>query len=507
MNPGKVHRIVVLERSGPSDAEHPEDANHENEWKAVEAEVGGERITVLSARVLPGPGTGPIRGGSQTGLNEVGDDREIVLVSNSDKAVWRLLTLPSATAHETRRMVALRLETELPYPVAESTWVCERQPGKDISADGNVLVIAVPTAEIAEVEKELGRAGLRCDTVMLDACALAELAVSPDRQEETLAVAAIGEMMTTLAITHRGKLRYARRIFSGSMTPNSGGVTVDAVHRVAGELDQCVHHYVLHTRSEEPSRLLLVGEESHTEGLETLLAHRLGMPVEAASLPENIHIASPEAVRSVAGRPGFRRAVEGDLLGLYAGCVGALLAMHRRLRGEDTAAPALRQRKPAFLETVRFKRAVLVGVNLLLLVALVAVLFGVRKAQMAAAARIVKGGRPLLQDMDRLRSEVDILEYEQRLRQPTLDSLLSLAEVLPKGLKIATLSIDSRGRVTITGLSPSIEEASEKAISAMNESKIFTKAKIPDAIIKEKDGWRFRITCELRKVPAVAAGR
>ena len=478
MSPEKVHRIVVLERAG------------ENEWKAVVAEVGGDRITVLSARVLPGRAGGKgraARASAPSAINQVPDDAEVVLVSNSDKAVCRLLTLPNATAHETRRMVALRLETELPYPVAESTWVCERQPGRDISADGNVLVIAVPTAEIAEVEKELGAAGLRCGTVMLDACALAELTASTEEPEETLAVAAIGETMTTLAITHRGKLRYARRIFTGRVRPNSGGVTADTAHKLASELDQCIHHYALHTHSGEPKRLILVGEEAGTEGLVTALAERLGMPVEAATLPENMHIASPEAV-------------QGEPLGLFPTCVGALLAMHRRLRGEETAAPALRPRKPAFLETVRLKRGVLVAVNLLLLAALVVVLFGVRKAQIATARRIVKRGQPLLQDMDRLRSEVDILEYEQRLEQPIVDSLLSLAEVLPKGLKIATLTIDPRGRVTITGTSPSVEEASEKAISAMKDSKMFANPKFLGAT-KEKDKFKFRMTCELRKVP------
>jgi Tfp pilus assembly protein PilN len=397
-------------------------------------------------------------------------------------------------------MVALRLETELPYPVAESTWVCERQPTEDTSTGGNVLVIAVPTAEIAEPEKELARVGLRCGAVMLDACALAELTLSPDRPEEPCAVANIGEMpsvagqaaawMTTLTITHHGKLRYARRIFTNSMSPNSDEVSADAVLKLASELDQCIHHYALHTRAEEPRRLFLVGEGARAEGLVAILADRLGMPVEAATLPREISIASPEVA-------------EDDLLGLYAGCVGALLAVHRRLRGEETAAPALRQRKPTLVETGLFKRAILVGVNLLVVVALVAGLFGVRKAQMAAAGRIVEQGRPLLQDMDRLKSEVDILEYEQRLQQPVLDVLLSLAEVLPKGLKIATLSIDSRNRVTIAGISPSVEEVSQKAISAMNESKMFTEAKLSGPITKGKDGWNFRITCELRKVQAV----
>ena len=73
-----------------------------------------------------------------------------VLLSNSDSAVCRLMEMPQASSDQTHRMVALRLETELPYPVPESTWVCQRQAQEDAAEAGRVLVMATPTAEISE---------------------------------------------------------------------------------------------------------------------------------------------------------------------------------------------------------------------------------------------------------------------------------------------------------------------------------------------------------------------
>lgn len=468
MSRRKARRILVLERIG------------EDKWKALEAEAEGDRLTVLSAQILARQ-EGVEAPTAALRLPHIPNNVEIVLVSNSDKAVCRLLSLPPATAEQTRRMVARRLETELPYPVDQSTWLFERGLEEETSPDGGVLVMATPAAEIEEAEEELRLAGRRCTRVELDAAALAELAATTCKSEERVALAAVDEHRTTLVITHRGKLRYARRTCAGP-----AGATGDSTEELANELDQCIHHYALRANAAEPARMILVGERARAVGLGDALAARLEMPVETATLPGNVQIADPAAV-------------QGDLLERFAACLGALIAVYRRQRGGTTTAPALRRRKFAFYETIRSKQWVLVGANVVLFALLVASLFGVRIAQTSAATRMVRKGRPLLQDMVRLGSEAKILEYEDRLQRPTLDSLLALAEVLPKGLKVAALTIDVRGKVTISGVSSSVEDASEKAISAMKASKAFVNTRFLGAT-KEKSGFRFRITCDLRRI-------
>jgi len=478
LSPRKAHRVVVLEKAG------------ENQWKVVEAEIGGKWAVILSARVF-GKGEDSAAGSAPPSLRGLANGAQVVLVTNSDKALCRRLLLPKATAEQTRRMAALRLETELPYAVAESTWVCERRPDEGANGDGSTLVMAVPSVEIAETEKQLRAVGIRSAMVTLEAAAVAELAVSPStppggsgtpasgKEDEVVAVAAVGERMTTLTILRSGKLRYARRIFIGASDVPP--------RKLANELDQCVHHYTLNEDEGRPARLLLVGERARDDGVAAALADRLGLAVEAARLPDEVHIASPGAV-------------EGELLDRFPACLGAVLALHRSLRGHAAAAPALRRRQPRLVENAWFRTAAMIAVNLLLIAGLVAALFGVRKARIAAAERLIEEGLPLLKQTESMPNDVAILAFEERFPRPILDALLVLAETLPPGIKIETLSIDSRYQVTMAGIAPSVEDASEKAISALKDAAMFARPKFLGAN-KEKEGWKFRLACELKRVP------
>ena len=105
------------------------------------------------------------------------------------------------------------------------------------------------------------------------------------------------------------------------------------------------------------------------------------------------------------------------------------------------------------------RRAVLAGLSAALLCALIALSFLVRHARYEAASRAVRQGLPFLQDMDRLQNEVDVLEHEKSLaRHPMLDTLLALAETLPKGIQIATLSISPSGKIALSGNCATVEE-------------------------------------------------
>jgi len=462
----KNRRVLVLERTS------------EREWKAVEGEVGGDRITVFRAEVLKSMDGTP-------DLSQLGNGADVILVSNSPRAVCRFLDLASASADQTERMVALRLETELPYPVAESTWVWERQEPANATA-GSVLVIATGTAEIKEADEELRANGKRCTGVEFDGAGLAELAVACAPPVDTVALVSVGAKRAVLAITHAGRLRYVRRISLDGVVPGEERSANDVVSRLANELDQSVYDYSLRTGGERPERLLVAGEGIGDHSMREALGARLRLAVEGVCLPEILDVVDPAAG-------------SGKLLTVFPECVGALIAVHRRLRGERTAAPALRgQQGWQFGEIdLRNKRFALICANVALFAALIAALFGVRASQLRAANHVIEESRPLLPDLERLEDEVEILQYESGRQRSILDALVPVAEALPAQVKIETLKIDPKGKITIAGMTKSVEEVSEKAISAMRASTALANPRFLGAT-KEKDGFAFQITCELR---------
>jgi hypothetical protein len=189
-----------------------------------------------------------------------------------------------------------------------------------------------------------------------------------------------------------------------------------------------------------------------------------------------------------------------ELLEQFPSCIGALLAVQRSQRGERTAAPALRCRRPSRLASLPHRRAVLIGINVALAVALAVASFGVRKARIVEATRAAQRGNSFLQDMEKLQNEVDVLEYEGRRQRPALDTVLALAEALPKNLKIATLSVSPSGKIALTGTCATVEDASDKAIAALKASKRFVNPKFLGASKQEQE-FKFRMTFELRPAP------
>ena len=467
----KNRRVLVLERTSGK------------EWKAVEAEVGGDRVTVSRAEILKSADEASAAS-SGPDFAECANNGDVVLVSSSDTAVCRSIEVPDASSDEMRRMVALRLETELPYPVAESTWVWERQDNGGTDA-GTVLVIATRNAEIEEAEGELRAKKKRCTSVEFDGTCLAELAVACGPAVDTVALVSVGAKRATLAIAHAGKLRYVRRISLDMAPTGDGRPDATWVSGLVNELDQSLYDYLLRTGGDGPERVLVAGEGMGVEGFVDALGARLKRPVEQAALPEIVHV--PESAT-----------VGGELLERYPECVGALIAAHHRLRGERAAAPALRRQARRFREVnLRNKRVALICANALLLVELIAAAFGVRAAQMSAAKRTIEDSRPLLQDLTSVEDEVDILQYESRRQRSILDALIPITEALPGGIKVEILKITAKGEVTIAGKTKSVEEASDKAISAMRASKLLANPSFRGATRGEKE-FNFQITCELR---------
>jgi len=450
-------------------------------WKALEAEVGAEQTNVIRLTTIQThPDDAPPLG--LTNLAASAKSAEVILVSNSSRAIVRLLQLPQASPEQTRRMIALRLETELPYPVAESAWVCERQAPRDPARPGRVLVVAAPAGEIREAETELLDAGIRCRSVEFDVAAFAELAVASSSPEEAVAAICIEPHRTTLTVTRAGELRYVRRIpFECEEQPPGLARLPD----LANELDQSVQDYLLHADNGSLGRILVFGNRALADRLISALSARISVPAQFAKVPDAVRISYAEGADS----PSLMD---------FASCLGAALAAHKRLHGNPTAAPALPRRRTALAEFRWRRRFILIGANVLLLAALIAGSFGVRATTLAAASRLIDDVQPYLADLEQLEEEVRILQTESAEKRPILDLFLALADVLPPGVADATLKVDSGGRVTISGKTPNVELVDDKAISAMEASPVFLNP-VFLGTTQEKEGLVFRMTCEIRK--------
>jgi len=464
VHPRRPNRVAVLERLG------------EREWKAIEAEVTPQEIKVLRTHL---PAADAIGTHEPWQPSQLAREMQIILVADSDRAVYRQLDVPPCPDEQMRRVTALQLETELPYPVAESIWVCERQRARGDGAAGCVLVIAAPGKGVKATEECLRASGQRCTGVEFHAAALAQWAVACAPAGETVAAVNVGPRGATLAIARSGELSYARQIIC------SGSNSDSQTRHLVNELDQSIQGYVFHAGGVSPDRVVLFGEGGRSPDFAAALRTRLHVPVAPAFLPQTVTILPPDVPP------------ESLVEGFPAG-VGALIATQCRLRAEQATAPAWRLRKRLLDKRGARVTIALAAASLLLFVGFIATTFAVRSAKLRAAERVIDETLPRLRNLEKLEEEIKILEKEARRSRSTLDLFLALAEVMPKGMSITTLRLDPDGRLHVTGKTPSYETAVEKAITAMEASPMFTKPRFLGAT-KEKQGINFTITCQVSK--------
>ena len=474
-------RLVRRGESGAAGTEHVlvlEQAGR-NAWKVIEAKLEATGITVLSARSFEEG----LAGSASEMLGNL-NNSTVTLVPDSGKSVCRLLEIPDASPDELKRMVALRLEVELPYPVADSVWMYEPRTNSE-GTISNVLVIATASSEIASAESELRKGGLRGAAMEFAAGGLAELANVSGASNGTTAVAKVDDDVAILAIAHDTALCYARHIRLRPPAKEDGAPADEWVTLLAQELRQSIYDYTLRTGNAAPDHLMVTGERMKDEGFVETLKARLEIPVIPIDCPGMFHLSDPESI-------------EGDLLADYPVLVGVLISMRRRMLGQPTAAPLFRQRRRDFWAMDwGNRRFQLFGLNAVLLLLFIASLFGVQSLRLDSADRLIGESQPLLQSLELQREEVDILQYENRRRRSVLDVMMALSEALPQEITVETLAIDSRGKISISGKAKSVEIASDTAIAALRASTIFINAQFNGAT-REKEEFSFQMTCELR---------
>lgn len=458
-------RILVVEHT-PGDG-----------WKALDAEIG-EDIAILDART--------VEGGDQHGaaaLLSTSDGATIALIPDSHKSVCRLIDIASAPADQVERMVALRLEVELPYPVAESTWACEPcLNGR--GSTSRALLIAAATSEISKAERALGAPKSRGVGIEFGPAGLAELALAAVPAEGTVAVVAMDAGEALLVLTYGGTLAYTRHIRLDPAAQDLESPMDKWAPQFARDVKQSLYDYLLRTGNSGPECIYMVGKPMRQEALLEAITQSLGMPVRSLAFPGVIRVAKPELNAD-------------DLIADFPVCLGILIATMRRRRGERTTSPAIRRERRGFRALDwRSRIGVLVGLSVLLGAALVASLFMVQAVRLNADERLVRESQPLLGGLQGLQEEADILRFEGRQARSIVDTIAALAEVLPAEIKVESVAIDAKGKVTIAGKANSVEVASDTAISALEASSAFVNPQFNGAT-REKDAFGFHITFDL----------
>lgn len=453
----------------------------DGESRCVLAEIGGDRPVVLGARAFGAGDTGK--------MPAFAHGASAVLLANSERSICRRLDVPNTACVTVQQMIALRLEAELPYPVADSLWVYDQGPA--VCANGkHVLVVAVPKADVDAGRNTLHGLGAPCARVEYDASSLAELAGIGTPAELPRAVARIDGNRILLAITQEGTPRYVRRIRIGSPASAGGEAGSDWAARVAREINQSMHEYQMRTGGQPPACLLVAGETCGDEGLLAGLRGALGIEVSEAAVPQSLNT--------------VHASVSDRLVKDFPACLGAVIALHRRARGERAMTPPLLcEAETSASSNLYGRRASLSVACGILCVMLVASAFAVRSARIAAADGALAELKPLSGALTRIQEETDILQYESRRQWPVIDMLEALATALPAEITVDTLTLSSDGKVSIKGKTKSVAAASETAIAALEGSGLFAKCTFLGAT-EDKDKFAFQIACDLGKSPRKA---
>jgi len=462
---GRTSRRIVVWEQGPK------------QWRILEADIDSGTTSVIRTQTCQSPASERAAGGGAPS-----GDGTILLVG-SRRLVCRELEVPDVPSDELATMLALRLESELPYGASEAAWAFKRLSEDRHEGMGRVALLAVPGEDVAEAEAELRAGGRACQLVECREAALAQLAVSVAPDERDVGIVAIERADVLLVIVHAGSISYSRSL--GEAPPDSeGGTAAEGLERLAGEVAQSLQHHAARTGRSPVGRLLVVGERALAGAFVQVLADHAGLPAELARPPDEVRMAETAGPAE-------------EVLLEFAACMGVALAASRRHRHMEAAAPPLRVSEAYVRSPALRRRLALAALILVLLAAVVGSAFYVRSAKVRAATGAVTQAQELLRQEQVLAEEVSILQREHERRRSVLDLLLALTEVLPDGTVIKDLTIGSKNEVTILGKAGSVEAASQAA-TALDASDRFENAHL-SRVAQEKEGLMFRLTCDVRR--------
>ena len=383
----------------------------------------------------------------------------------------RRFLMPATSPGETRQMLALQLEREFPLPLNELSWGYEVAPGEGTDGIGlaasesrnEVTVIALRRQVIDEYRGLLLECGLR-PTFVLGILATSRLfpttkgrscVLDIGRTHSELVVLEDGRPIVVRSISWGGELRHATSELSKHLDAALVGGHFSGNSRVGNS-----------QKPASPPRLYLTGGGARLPGLRRDIEELLGDHVSCEALQVKVAVGhSPVTV-------GLRTAKGGDIALRF-------LPPEKLRAWTPSERPASRWRWLAAASVLAVACLTLrYGIPLWRA-------SGLEQSQTLAS---LKKRRVALPAVDR---ELSFLENLEKSQLPYLEALKTIAEAVPKGTQVTTLSMTRQGDLHLKGTTGMSRQAMDDFRSKLDQSKWLLRTSIPDEQ-PTKDGKRLQ---------------
>ncbi len=360
----------------------------------------------------------------------------------------RRLSVPAAAADETRRLLAMQLEAQLPVPPSDLAWGCQplsRSRGTPHGSPGlqEFVVVAVRKELLEDYRRILSTAGLQSEFTV---GALARQGLCPKNSSD-FSVLEAGRTRSELAVfDDRGPLSV--RILPWGVQRN-GESPGAALENGIGQ------------------KLYLLSDGGGQENLASVLAPGL-KPGISLELVEARHPGTP-------ANEGLKKLLESGQTPIFLGAHQAALP-----------------KSPA---GGRWKWAVLAGV---LAVAALVLRYAEAVVYQARLSRKLANIAAYRNSLPRIEREFNFLNYIKTNQPPDLDVLTVLAQCAPPGTRIDSLSLVRHGDLSLRG-SVGDAQAPGAFRSKLIDSGFFSRV-VVDEQAPTPDGQKFtfRISAQVR---------
>jgi Tfp pilus assembly protein PilN len=404
---------------------------------------GGRGLELDIARTTQGSLTAECRERLRTELGRfLGSGTKTALCGLPARGVLvRRLRLPHAPRDETRRLVALQIERELPLSPEELSWgyavfpsASEKENGPRATQD--VVVTALRREVVEDYDAVLRECRLEARFFLSGLCASL---LSSDRSGRLLVVDAGRSQCEVLSLEDGVPL--AARTFGWGGDPAGEG---ESPGSTPDEESQPLLRWIEESWLALPTgngaalpRLCITGERHRGALIERAVASRFAGTLTCEMID-----------------PGEGEGRSAVTLGL--GRIERLPAL--ALAFELLAAP----RTPA-TEASADRRAVWPWAlaSLLAAAAVLAVRFGVPEIRRPELEAKVAATQTLLTSLPVIDSELRFLDDLERTQAPFLDALAAIAKAAPPGTFLTELSMSRQGLVSLQGSTGSFEHANE----------------------------------------------
>ncbi len=361
-----------------------------------------------------------------------GISRHLVTIKN--------LSLPSRKYEELQGMVGYEVKGMLPYPLEKLVYDFTVMEG---SKEGysDVLVALVQKEIIDEYFSLLTEAGIKVNRI--DLTSLARLAYylrlrkagAAGETEEKVAFVNVEKEKVEVDVVEKGRIFYSRGIdLQRRNAMVEKGALVEEIIRSLSSAEKGKEKI-------RPGRIIISGGYYREEGLEKILAERLGIKVEDAEPFREMKISTDITRAEMTERgPRFTTAIGLALQGFAARGGVNLLPIPVKKKIE------LEKRKGILL-----KQGVSAAMVLVLISANCYLAIGTKQKRLYSMKKTLDKIRPVASQVETKRGELKIIREELGSTDFTLQALVVLHQLTPDSVSLNAFHLEKGGSVLLRG--------------------------------------------------------